>query len=102
MLKGPTKLSDQHIFPKQLEGWFNSRGVYSIDDYTISVESITTHLKAIHGKGNMGQTPGKWNGDWIEFMNANKNATPKEIYQHAGKMLDEYGLSGLSVHPYRK
>ena len=28
------------------------------------------------------------------------NATAKDLYQFAGQMMDEYGLSGYEIHPY--
>ena len=42
----------------------------------------------------------KWNVEWKTFLE--KNPSTKEIYQKAGEMLDKYGLSHVSVHPYRK
>ena len=35
-----------------------------------------------------------------EFKNFEKKATAKDIYQFAGKMMDDYGLSGYTIHPY--
>ena len=50
-------------------------------------------MNVIHGKG-------KWNQKWMEFIDNNSNAIAKDIYQFAGLMMDEYGLSGLNIHPY--
>lgn len=53
------------------------------------------HMNFIHGKG-------KWNKKWMDFIDSNPNASAKDIYQFAGQMMDEYGLSGLEIHPYKK
>ena len=45
--------------------------------------------------------PGRWNQRWKDFIDANPNATTKEVYQHLGKMMDDYGLSGLPMGPFR-
>jgi len=54
----------------------------------------------VHGKGNMGQMPGKWNDIWEAWIDANPRATAEDIYRQAGKMMDDFGLSGLEIHPY--
>lgn len=75
----------------------------NIDDYTVTVDHQWTHLKGLHGRGVPTQgMPGRWNQRWGEFFDANPNATAKDIYQHGGQLMDEYGLSGLPIHPYRK
>ncbi len=50
-------------------------------------------MNFIHGKG-------KWNQMWMDFIDNNPNATAEDIYRFAGKMMDDYGLSGLRIHPY--
>ncbi len=91
------KLADHHLFPRQFAPFFESRGI-SIDDHTITVGQ-TTHQKGVHGKG-LGEMPGGWNQRWSEFIADNPNATAADIFQQAGKMMDEYGLNDLPVHPY--
>jgi hypothetical protein len=71
-----------------------------IDEHNISVGS-TNHLKGIHGSG-LGNMPGKWNQRWVHFIRDNPNATAKDVYQFGGRMMDDYGLSGTPIHPYRK
>lgn len=34
-------------------------------------------------------------------IEANPNATAKEVYQFGGKLMDEFGLSNLPMFPYR-
>jgi hypothetical protein len=36
-----------------------------------------------------------------EFIEANPNATAKEVYQFGGKLMDQFGLSNLPIVPYR-
>ncbi|WP_230353967.1 RHS repeat-associated core domain-containing protein [Lelliottia sp. WAP21] len=93
------KLMDHHIFPQQFKSFFKARGI-NIHEHTITIGE-TNHLKGLHGKG-LGNMPGKWNKRWEDFIDKNPNATAKDIYQYAGKLMDEYGLSGLDIHPYRK
>jgi len=66
-----------------------------VDQYTITVSAGKEgmHMNSIHGSA-------KWNQKWMEWINNNPNATAKDIYQFAGKMMDEYGLSGFKIHPY--
>jgi hypothetical protein len=57
------------------------------------------HLQGVHG-GGLGNLPGGWNAEWGRFISNNPTASPQQIYQHAGGMMDRYGLSGLSIHRY--
>jgi len=68
-----------------------------VDQYTVTVSNGKggMHMNSIHGKGH-------WNQKWMEFIDNNPNATTKDVYQFAGKMMDDYGLSGLNIHPYKK
>lgn len=47
--------------------------------------------------GGAGNMPGRWNPRWRDFISQNPNAEAKEIYQFAGKVLDEFGLSHLPI-----
>jgi RHS repeat-associated protein len=91
------KLMDHHIFPQQFRKFFQGKGV-DIDQFTVRIGE-TTHLKGVHGRG-LGNMPGRWNARWSEFIDANPGATPKDIYQFAGRLMDEFGLSGLPIAPY--
>lgn len=45
---------------------------------------------------------GRYNDRWAEFISANPDAEQKnDIVQFAGKLMDEYGLSGRPIVPYR-
>ncbi len=102
LLTNTMDLADHHIIPKfrgnskKYADFIASRGI-DVDDFTVTVVhgKASHHLKFIHGKG-------QWNQKWMEWIDNNPNATAKEIYQFAGKMMDEYGLSGLKIHPYGK
>ena len=52
-------------------------------------------MNKIHGRGG-------WNIRWIEWIDSHPEATPKDVFQFAGQMMDEYGLSGYEIHPYGK
>ena len=95
------KKADHHIFPQQFKKYFSERGI-NIDDYTISIDQQVTHLKAVHGAGNLGEKPGRWNQHWAEWISKNPDATQKEIFQRAGEMLRSFNLQNCNIHPYKK
>ena len=100
LLPGPSgPLADHHLFSRQFEGYFQRRNIF-IDEYTVTLNQDITHLRAVHGRGNMGQMPGRWNMVWEEFIRDNPNASATETYQQAGRMMDDFGLSGAEIHPY--
>lgn len=92
--------NDHHIIPafrgksKPYADFIAARGI-DVDQFTITVNAGKggMHMNFIHGKGG-------WNQKWMEFIDNNPNATAKDIYQFAGKMMDDYGLSGYEIHPY--
>ena len=94
------KTNDHHIIPafrgksKPYADFISARGI-DVDQYTITVDAGKggKHMNIIHGKGG-------WNQKWMDFIDNNPNATAKDIYQFAGKMMDDYGLSGYTIHPY--
>ncbi len=101
LLTGSEKLADHHVFPQQFRGWFQERGLQNIDNFTVTVDHNVTHLRAIHGSGNMNQMPGRWNAQWAEFIKTNPNANSLEVYQQAGRMMDEFGIGHIQIHPYK-
>jgi hypothetical protein len=48
----------------------------------------------------MEKLPGKWNDEWLKFMEKNPDATPSEIYQKCGQLMDRFGLSDCPIVPY--
>ena len=88
-----------------MKAWFAENGITNIHDYTVEVDSAF-HLRGVHGNSsifgpNNILTPAdNWNQRWDIFMNANTRATKLEIYQFAGSLMDEFGLSGLPIVPY--
>ena len=100
LLTGSENLAQHHVFPQQFRGWFSQQGVNNIDDFTVTVDQNVTHLRAIHGGGNMGQMPGAWNAEWSDFIQNNPNASPLQIYQQGGRMMDDFGIGNLPLHPY--
>ena len=102
LLEKTKKPEDHHIIPafrgksKPYADFIKSLGI-DVDQYTVTVSGGKggMHMNTIHGRGG-------WNQKWIEFIDNNPNATSKDIFQFAGKMMDDYGLSGLRIHPYGK
>jgi hypothetical protein len=92
------KIHLHHIFPQTFAAQFKQLGI-DIHKYTVPI-SKGEHLKDVHGKGNA-QVPGGWNHRWEEFFKQKQGmATPLEAYQFAGKLMDEYGLSGRPIVHY--
>jgi intein/homing endonuclease len=101
LLKAPVNVADHHIMPKfrgndKYSSFFTKRGI-NVDNFTVTLShgKDSHHLKFIHGQG-------KWNEKWKEWIDDHPNATVNEVYQKAGKMMYEYGLSGIRIHPYGK
>jgi uncharacterized lipoprotein (TIGR02269 family) len=55
------------------------------------------HIR-IHSGGPSG---GLWNQAWRQFREDNRNATPEELYRHAGELLFRFNLAGPVV-PYSR
>lgn len=98
-LSEPLRLEDHHIIPKfrgksKFYTEFIEKLGINVDDYTITVSGGKggQHMNFIHGKA-------QWNLKWID---QHLNATEKDVFQFAGKMMDEYNLSGYRIHPYGK
>ncbi|MBQ5473157.1 MAG: DUF2380 domain-containing protein, partial [Lachnospiraceae bacterium] len=96
------KTADHHIIPKfrgkskPYADFIAERGI-DVDQYTITVSSGKEgmHMNSIHGKGD-------WNPLWMEWIDNHPDATAKDIFQFAGKMMDDFGLSGYEIHPFHK
>jgi hypothetical protein len=81
------------VLSQQFRKWFSSRGIQNIDDYTIQM-GAKNHLKSLHGQA-------KWNDQWSNYIKANPNATPSQIFYQAESMLKRYGLEHSRYVPYR-
>jgi hypothetical protein len=73
--------------------FFAKHGI-DVDRFTVEIPE-SMHQKLIHRAGN------NWTTRWKQWIDANPNATTKDVYQFAGRMMDEYGVSGLQIVPYR-
>ncbi len=93
------KAAEHHLLPRQFAKFFAQRGI-DIHKYTVTLPRAT-HLKGLHGKG-LGDLPGGWNQRWADFIKNNPNATAKDVYQQVGRMMDEFHLSDMAIHPYRQ
>ncbi|MDT8717965.1 hypothetical protein IAI10_14970 [Clostridium sp. 19966] len=61
----------------------------------LTAGEVGQHMNFIHGKA-------QWNPKWMGWIDNNPDATRKDIYQFAGKMMDDYGLSSYKIHQYGK
>ena len=65
----------------------------NVDDHTVKIpESLH---KFLHRAGN------NWTTQWKSWIDANPKATAKDVYQHAGKMMDEASISNVPIEPHR-
>jgi uncharacterized lipoprotein (TIGR02269 family) len=90
-------LVKHHIFSQEprLAEWFRRQGI-DIHQYTLLI-SRGVHLR-VHSGGPRG---GMWNAEWRQFMEGRETATPKEIWQHAIKLIIKYDLTEARMVPYR-
>lgn len=98
LLRAARVMHKHHVLPQQFRRWFASRGINNIHDYTVQI-SRTAHLRGVHGRG-LGNMPGRWNQRWQDFITANPNARPSEIFHHAEGMLKRFGLEHLPYVRY--
>lgn len=101
-LPTPKTIARHHVFPDKFRPWFKQQGISNIDDYTIEMEHWTTHLKGVHGKGlSQFNLPGKWNARWADFIKANPNANPSQIFKFGEDLMSEYGFRFSKFVKYR-
>lgn len=65
-----------------------------IDNYAIQIPE-TFHRTVIHAGGN------DWTKKWISWIDANQHATIKDVYQFAGRLMDEYNVSHIPLIKYK-
>jgi len=58
------------------------------------VEVSENEHKLIHQAGK------NWTTIWKKWIDANPNATTKEVFQQAGRMMDDFGLNQRSITKY--
>lgn len=97
----PPKLIKHHIFNKfrgkspksqKYRDFFAEHGI-PVDKWSVEIPE-SMHKTWIHGAGR------NWTTQWKRWIDANPSATTREVYQRAGKMMDDYGLSGLAMVHY--
>jgi hypothetical protein len=96
------KTVKHHIFNKfrgnspksqKYRDFFKKHGI-NVDDYAVEIPEIESR-KLIHVAGN------NWTTRWKNWIDDNPNATTSEVYQFGGYLMDQYGLSGLPIIPYK-
>lgn len=101
LLLSAPKTVKHHIFnvfrgssPKSqvYRDFFKKHGI-KLDDHVIVIAE-GTHKK-VHAAGK------NWTTIWKKWINANPNATTKDVYQQAGKMLDDFGLNHVPITTYK-
>ena len=65
----------------------------NVDDQTVKIpESLH---KFLHRAGN------NWTTKWKKWIDANPKASAKDVFQQAGKMMDDAGISNSPIEPHR-
>jgi hypothetical protein len=65
--------------------FFAMHGI-KVDDWTLAIPK-PVHTEWVHRAGN------NWTTTWKQWIDANPNATTPEVWQQAGRMVDDYGLA---------
>jgi hypothetical protein len=66
-----------------------------VDDFCVELPK-TTHMNYIHHWQN------DWTNRWKSWIDMNPNASTEEVYQFAGRLMDEYGISHVPIVKYHK
>jgi hypothetical protein len=66
----------------------------NVDDFTVEITE-SMHKGHIHAKGK------NWTTEWKNWIDLNPQASTKEVYQKAGQMMDQYGISNVALVPYK-
>ncbi|NTX40712.1 TIGR02269 family lipoprotein [Myxococcus sp. CA033] len=92
----PGRWERHHIFPQEpaLKEWFEGQGV-KIHHYTMPIPRDLHHR--IHNEGPRG---GRWNQAWRDFRRDEPNASPEQIFKHAGELIYRFQLLGGPIQNY--
>jgi uncharacterized lipoprotein (TIGR02269 family) len=92
----PGRFEKHHIFPQaqDLAKWFRDRGV-KVHDYVMPIPR-ELHRRIHDGDGRGGE----WNKAWRQFRDANRGASPEEIFKYAGELIYRFQLLGGPIRPY--
>jgi RHS repeat-associated protein len=102
LLLPPPPTVRHHIFNKfrgnsqksqKYRDFFKRHGI-KVDDFTVEIPE-PMHREFIHRGG------ANWTTRWKRWIDENPDASTTRVYQFAGELMDEYGLSDLSIVPYR-
>jgi hypothetical protein len=98
-----------HVFPQELESWFKERFKGTRED----IHQYTLYLsegehQAIHKSGKGGVAKGVqepdlkgWNQEWKDFKRNHPTASPQQIFEEAGRLMDKYKVSAAEIAPYK-
>lgn len=85
-----------HIFPQEMRQQFADKGI-NVDDFTIRITKKDHRLE-----GGIQYNPANWNKEMAEYCSQNPNATEKDLYGKAQKMLQNAGFKGkLNFYNYK-
>ncbi|MBY0273497.1 MAG: TIGR02269 family lipoprotein [Alphaproteobacteria bacterium] len=88
------KFRGQSLQSQKYRDFFKKHGI-DVDLYTIEVTKAF-HKNKIHTANN------NWTTRWKQWIDANPNATTKEVYQFGGLLMDEYRVNYLPLVKYKE
>ncbi len=97
----PVRIVRHHIFnvfrgnspmSQKYRDFFAKHGI-KVDNFAVDLPE-NFHKRWIHSEGR------NWTTRWKQWIDANPHATTKDVFQQAGRMMDEYGISHLPIIPY--
>lgn len=100
-LPAPTEFAKHHIFnmfrgksPKsqKYRDFFKKHNII-LDDHTVKLTKWK-HTQ-VHQAGN------NWTTQWKRWIDANPNATTKQVYQQAGRMMDAHDIAHIPIVSYK-
>ncbi|NPC45625.1 TIGR02269 family lipoprotein [Corallococcus sp. AB032C] len=85
-----------HIFPQAFKDDFARKDI-DIHQYVIAIDA------EVHARIHKGERGGPWNADWFEFLSTRgRRADSPTYFEHAGWMIQKYGLFGLTMTYWQK
>jgi hypothetical protein len=97
-----------HLFPQEFKSWFDKKfgGIHDIHEYTVYISEGEHGAIHASGKGKVVRNVQEpdltgWNKDWKTFIDTHGTATPQQIFEEAGRLMDKYKISQAQIARYR-
>jgi hypothetical protein len=94
------KAEEHHVFPKKFKEYFTDSAMgrkININQYVLPIDREVHHLT--HGKSGFFDD---YTAQWADWIAKNPDATEQQVFEQAGKMMDDFGLSLGKIKNYRR